>query len=126
MHVSPLFHEHLVELNKPFTRDKIVKSLKDMYPTKSPVPDGFHALFYQQFWNIMGDDVTGVVLQFLNGSMDMSKCNETYLVLIPKVKKPNTIKKCRPISLCNVVYKLISKTLTNRLKCSLPVIISDS
>lgn len=64
----------------------------------------------------MGHDVSEVVLKFLNeGQMDKG-INYTYIFLIPKIKYPLTASDYKPISLCNVVYKLISKVLANRLK----------
>lgn len=50
----------------------------------------------------------------------------TFIALIPKIKESKKVLDFRPISLCNVVYKLIAKVLVNRLKLVLPYIVSDS
>ena len=54
------------------------------------------------------------------------KFNETHIVLIPKVKNPIKITQHRPISLSNVISRLASKILTNKLKCFLPDIVSEN
>lgn len=97
-----------------------------MYPLKSPGPDGMPLLFFLHFWPTIGNVVTKTVLDSLNLDIISPKFNETHIVLVPKIKDPKKIIEFRPISLCNVVYKLASKTLANRLKKVLPKIISDS
>ena len=74
----------------------------------------------------MGDDVVFVVLDFLNNGNMLPEINHTNIVLIPKVKNPQKMSEFRPISLCNVIYKIISKVLANRLKQVLPDIISPT
>ena len=49
--------------------------------------------------------------------------NATFLNIIPKPKAYDMISIIRPISLCNVIYKIISKVVTNILRRILPILI---
>ena len=91
-----------------------------MGPTKAPGPGSMSALFYQIFWHIVGNDVITAVLDFLNNGNMQSEINFTHIVLIPEVNSPERMSDYRPISLCNVIYEVISKVLANRLKIILP------
>lgn len=73
-------------------------------------------LFYQSFWNIVGDKFTYAVLTCLNEGHVPCEINFTHIVLIPKTKQPEKMTQYQPISLCNVLYKLIAKVLANWLK----------
>lgn len=71
----------------------------------------------------MGSDVINKVLNILNDGGDIGSINQTYITLIPKIKKCESPVDFRPISLCNVMYKLVSEVLANRLKKVLPIVI---
>ena len=64
----------------------------------------------------MGDIVVLVVLDFLNNGNMLPKINHTNIVLIPKIRNPVKMSNFRLISLCNVIYKIISKVLAYKLK----------
>ena len=113
-------------LGKEFTACEVAFALKQMTPTSVPGPDGMPPLFYQSFWDSIGTDVTNAVLSCLNSGKSLRVVNHTYVSLIPKNQSPTNATEFRPISLCNVVYKLISKVLANRLKKILPSIISET
>ena len=113
-------------LNKPYTAEEVLKALHHMAPLTAPGPDGMSLIFYKSFWHIVGKDVIEVVLIALNSGTIPDSINSTFIALIPKIKDPLKVSDFRPISLCNVVYKLIAKVLVNRLKLILPYVVSDS
>jgi exonuclease III len=113
-------------LLQEFSEEEVRQALWQMYPTKAPGPDGMSAIFYQTYWEIVGPEVTQAILSILHSGYMLRKINYTHIALIPKIKEPKRITDFRPISLCNVIYKIVSKVLANRLKGVLPVVISDS
>ncbi|KAL5743553.1 hypothetical protein ACOSQ2_026669 [Xanthoceras sorbifolium] len=70
------FLEHKVNahmagrLGEAFTRAEVRAAVFEMGPNKAPGPDGFHALFFQKFWNVVGEDVSSVCLNVLNAFQD--------------------------------------------------------
>ncbi|XP_057248296.1 putative ribonuclease H protein At1g65750 [Beta vulgaris subsp. vulgaris] len=97
-----------------------------MHPCKAPGPDGMHAIFYQRFWHIIGDEVFNFVSSILHNYSCPGNVNCTNIALIPKVKSPTVVSEFRPISLCNVLYKIASKAIVLRLKRFLPCIATEN
>ena len=107
-------------LNQVFTRKKVFTAIMQMHLLKGPRFDDLLALFHHTFWHVVRDDVTNLMLEFLNNGTDMEEMNYTYICLISKVKKPKHSRDFRPISLCNVIFKITTNTITNRIKLILP------
>jgi hypothetical protein len=112
-------------LDRSFKEEEVERALFQMSPHKSPGPDGFTAGFFQKHWALVKDSVTAAVLGFLEGGQMNGVINQTVLVLIPKVAHPQELTQFRPISLCNVIYKICSKTMANRMRLILDDIISE-
>ncbi|KAA3481602.1 reverse transcriptase [Gossypium australe] len=105
-------------LQFPYSVDEVQKALKGMGPTKAPGYDGFPALFSQKYWHIVGKDVAEFCLRVLNEGKELDSVNRTDIVLIPKIPNPTSLVNFRPISLCIILYKLVAKTIANKLqKC---------
>ena len=66
------------------------------------------------------DEITQEVLMAINSRKIPANWNDTTIVMIPKTDAPELVTQFRPISLCNVIYKIIAKCLANRLKPHLP------
>lgn len=115
-----------LQLSAAYSREEVIIALNQMHPSKAPGPDGFQAQFYQRYWHIVGEYTINSVLGFLNNSQPINDINHTNICLIPKSKHHSHVIDFRPISLCNVSYKLISKVLANRLKPILDSIISQN
>jgi hypothetical protein len=119
--VTPLMNDGLLA---PFTAEEVKKAAFAIGDLKAPGPDSLHAIFYKRFWSICGESITSEILQALHTGVIPDGWNDTMIVLIPKVDNLESVTQYRPISLCNVIYKIISKLLASRLKLILPDVIS--
>ncbi|GKB13045.1 hypothetical protein Tco_0846968 [Tanacetum coccineum] len=82
---------------------------------KAPSPDGFTSVFFKKGWDVVGQEVCNAVRDFFVNGKLLKEINHTFLALIPKTTTPLKVNDYRPISCCNVIYKCISKILTNRI-----------
>ncbi|KAH1064618.1 hypothetical protein J1N35_029605 [Gossypium stocksii] len=112
-------------LSWSFSTRKVLTTVKGIEPLKASGIDGFPALFFHKYWHIVGEEVTKFYLEILNRRKEINVINYTSIVLIPKVDSPNCMTQFRPISLCNVVYKIISKTIVNRFRVVLDKCIDE-
>ena len=110
-------------LASAFSRVEIKTALNQMAPLKALGLDRMPPIFFQKFWSDIGDDVVQAILSCLNSSNIISGLNHTFISIIPKVKNPKYATEFCCIALCNILYKLVSKVLANRLKKVLPHII---
>ena len=109
-----------------FSMEGVLVALQQMHSTKAPGIDGMSTLFNQKFWDVVRDRVFEAYLHILNKGGSIVNWNRTTVMLILKVKEPIRITKYRRLSLCNVVYKLVTKTVANRLKTYLESIIAPN
>ncbi|XP_050233408.1 uncharacterized protein LOC126681895 [Mercurialis annua] len=114
------------DLCRPVVAVEVKNAVFSMHDDKSPGPDGFNPAFYKKYWNIVGADVVRACEEFFESGSFKKGFTDTAIVLIPKIKNPENVGDLRPISLCNVVYKIIAKVLANRMKSIMPCIISEN
>lgn len=69
--------------------------------------------------------MVAVVQEAFDSKQVLGRVNHTFLSLIPKVSDAYSIESFHPISLCNCIYKIISKVAANRLKKVIPSLIFD-
>jgi hypothetical protein len=113
-------------LDSPFTAEDVLNAISGMKGLAAPGPYGLPAIFYHSHWNIVGPEITKIVLNVLNNQGDPSPFNNIHICLIPKKNNPQVPSDFRPISLCNVTHKIITKVIANRIKLILSDVISPN
>nr|XP_029148267.1 uncharacterized protein LOC114925184 [Arachis hypogaea] len=111
------------KLVEPVTSEEVKRAVMTMSSFKAPGPDGFQAIFYKEFWDSLSNDVCRLVKRAFEGEPLNAAIFDTLIVLIPKVEVPSSLREFRPISLCNVIYKIVTKVLVNRFRPFLSEII---
>nr|GEU82374.1 hypothetical protein [Tanacetum cinerariifolium] len=108
------------------SNEEIKSAMFNIGDDRTPGPDGFSLVFFKKSWNIVGEDVCSAIKDFFHNGKLLKEINHTFLSLIPKVTNPTKVMDYRPISCCNVLYKCISKILSNRIIDALKEVISHN
>lgn len=126
-HVRSLVTSYINEiLTQEVYASEVKAAVFSIHPEKAPVSNGMTAIFHQNFWHIIRPQVVNMVQDFLRSGAMNSKSNEVNICLIPKIEHPRSMTEFRPVSLCNISYKIISKVLCHRLKRILPNLVSET
>lgn len=121
--ITQEMNEKLIAIPSP---NEVKEALFAIHADKAPGPDGFSASFFQSNWEVISTSIVIEVQRFFVTGFLPTSMNTTHIRLIPKIVGPKKVVDYRPIALCNVFYKIISKLLSMRLKQVLNAIISEN
>jgi len=94
-----------------------------MQSDKAPGPNGFTVAFFRNHWDTIKKDYVRMVKNIFKEYEMGENTKSSHLAPIPKDPNPLSFERFRPISLCNVSYKIVTKIMENRLKNILPYLI---
>jgi len=103
-------------LLRVITKEEVEEVVNKMAKNKALGPNGFTIEFYQVAWSFMGNDLVDLVEESRYSKYMHQGLNATFLALILKNRKLDKLQGFRPISLCNVVYKILATIMVNKLK----------
>lgn len=111
-------------LEHPFEEEKVKKVVWSIEDEKALGPDGFSMAFFKRCWEVIKKDLMDTLKKFHEEAfLDLGS---NFISLIPKSEDANKISEFRPITLVNSTYKILSKTLSCRLKEALKEVISPN
>lgn len=95
----------------PLRDSEVILSINSFKPTKAPRPNGLHPLFYQRYWDILGNNIISFYKDIFKSATIPHDLNKTLFCLIPKINNAHCLKNFRPIGLSNTLYKIITKII---------------
>ena len=107
------------------TEEEVSGVLKEMQNGKALSLDDFNVDFFKACWSIVKQDILEVVEDSRKNKTVLKALNTSFIALIPKQENAMTPDRFRPTALCNVVYKIISKIIANKLRPPLPTLVFE-
>ncbi|GFY97543.1 hypothetical protein Acr_12g0000840 [Actinidia rufa] len=108
-------NEQSANLTRAVTDKEIKEALFSIGEDKAPGPDGYSSCFFKKSWDMIGTDVCAAIKEFFSAGTILKQMNHTIIALVPKTRNATKVEEFRPISCCNVTYKIIAKILASRL-----------
>ena len=106
--------------------EEIRQGLWALKPFKALGVDGLHAGFFQYFWEDVKHSVCNEVISIFDTRRVPEYLNETLITLIPKCLNPESFSNYRPISLCNTIYKVVTKIIVGHIRPFLDKLVSPN
>ena len=119
-----IIEEHNQLLLRTVDLQEVEATVRQLKAGKAPGLDGFTSNFFHNFCDLIKMEVWQVVEESRSLRCMFPGMNATFIALIPNEAQPSTPDKYRPITICNIIYKIVSKIIASRLKLFLPLIIS--
>lgn len=98
----------------PFAEEEVLAAIKGMNPASAPGPDGQPMKFFHVFWNTVMGEVMAMFQEFYVGVLDLARLNYVIIMLIPKVPGALDIRQFQPITVINVIFRILAKVHASR------------
>ncbi|GKC56323.1 RNA-directed DNA polymerase, eukaryota, reverse transcriptase zinc-binding domain protein [Tanacetum coccineum] len=121
-----LSNEEADNMVKKVSDREIKYALFDIGDNKAPGPDGYSSVFFKKSWEVTDKDVCDAIKEFFSKGQLLGELNSTLITLVPKNQNPQKVSDFRPIACCNVIYKCVSKIVTNKINSSLKKLVQGN